>query len=201
MRGMGLEKISGRDRGKKLIYVIYLFVAVTSIYLLINSLRTPEVRYVCPDGEIVKRSGDCILPEPEVVVIERNAPNVSCNTSITYLTNCTQIIYVCEDGRVTGNISECLPAANISETSTTTSSTTTSTIKSNRECVKLGCPYGTNYVGSKKRGEYYSCRCYIARYLIGKEDLLCFDSIQAARTHIYGENRTLIPCKLCPDIN
>ncbi|MEA1925490.1 MAG: hypothetical protein U9M95_06435 [Candidatus Altiarchaeota archaeon] len=191
MNEMVPDNVAEKENKKKISYAIGFVVAVIFLYLTITNLdyMKPEIeyRYVCPDGNIVKRASSCSLPEPQVIIRKINS---SCNESIEYVGNHTLSIYVCENGSVVSNISECV-------TTTSTTSTTTTTREFNPECVKLGCPRGTEYVGSKKRGQYYGCKCYISRYMINETDRLCFESIQAAESFIYDGNKTLEPCKIC----
>lgn len=191
MDEMVLENAAEKENKRNILYIIGFVVAVIFLYLSITNLdhMKPgiEYRYVCPDGSIVGKASSCILPEPEVIIKEINRP---CNESIVYVENYTLTIYVCENGSVVSNISECV-------TTTSTTSTTTTTLEFNSDCVKLGCPRGTEYVGSKKRREYYGCKCYISRYMINETDRLCFESIQAAESFVYDGNKTLEPCKIC----
>ena len=191
MDEMVLENIAEKENEKHILYIIGFVVAVIFLYLILTNLdyMKPgvEYRYVCPDGSIVEWASFCSLPKQEVIIRENN---ISCNESSVYVVNHTRIIYVCENGSVVSNISECV-------TTTSTTSTTTTTLEFNPECVKLGCPRGTEYVGSKKRGQYYGCECYISRYMINETDRLCFESIQAAESFVYDGNNTLEPCRMC----
>jgi len=193
MNDMALDNVAEKENEKHILHIIGFVVSVIFLYLIITNLgyMKPgvEYRYVCPDGSIVEWASFCSLPEKEVIIRENN---MSCNESRTYVVNNTRTIYVCENGTIVDNISSCT-------TSTSTTSTTTTTLEFNPDCVKLGCPRGTEYVGSKKRGQYYGCKCYISRYMIKETDRLCFESIQAAESFVYEGNKTLEPCKMCSE--
>ena len=47
------------------------------------------------------------------------------------------------------------------------------------ECVELGCPENTLYVGSKNSDKFYECKCGWAKN-IDKNNLVCFKSKQDA---------------------
>ena len=80
------------------------------------------------------------------------------------------------------------------EQSTTTQETTTTeettTIESTDECVNLGCPEGTQFVGSKNSDKYHYCNCTWAKK-IKTENLLCFQGVEEAKADGY------VPCKVC----
>ena len=191
MSYMEQENNPFKENERKIIYVLGFIIVLMFLYFLVSNRSCvnsePGYRYVCSDGSVVDSAALCPIPEPKVIIREINT---SCNESQTRVINYTKTIYVCVNGSVVENISQCT-------TSTTSSSTTSTTQPFNRECVELGCPRETEYVGSKKRGEYYDCKCYISRYMINESDRLCFDSIQAAEAYVYDGNKTLTPCKLC----
>jgi hypothetical protein len=57
-------------------------------------------------------------------------------------------------------------------------------------CISLGCPAGTNYVGSMKSDKYHFCSCEWARR-ISPANLVCFMSADEAASSGY------VPCKVC----
>lgn len=57
-------------------------------------------------------------------------------------------------------------------------------------CVAIGCPEGTQYVGSKESDKYHYCSCYHVNKIL-KENLLCFTSISDAKSQGY------VPCGSC----
>ncbi len=57
-------------------------------------------------------------------------------------------------------------------------------------CVALGCPPGTNFVGSVNSDKYHFCDCYWAGQ-IHRENLVCFTDVDEARSAGY------VPCKVC----
>lgn len=62
------------------------------------------------------------------------------------------------------------------------------------ECVALGCPDGTNYVGSINSDKYHKCSCRWAHEDQGgikKENLNCFKDKSDAESQEY------IPCSVC----
>lgn len=69
-----------------------------------------------------------------------------------------------------------------SETTTTTeetSTTSTTILPGDPLCEELGCPYGTNFVGSKNSDKYHYCHCSYAKR-IKPENLVCFFSEEEA---------------------
>jgi len=74
----------------------------------------------------------------------------------------------------------------IESTTTTTSSTsTTSTVQpGDPECEELGCPYGTNFVGSKNSDKYHYCSCSYAKS-INRTNLVCFNNTEEAEEKGY----------------
>ncbi len=48
-----------------------------------------------------------------------------------------------------------------------------------KNCISLGCPQDTKYVGSAKSDKYYKCGCRWAK-IIDKENLVCFETDQEA---------------------
>jgi hypothetical protein len=81
----------------------------------------------------------------------------------------------------------CKPPGSTSTTSTVHGTTTIETIDS---CVSLGCPSGTQFVGSKNSNKYHYCRCYYAKK-IKPENLICFQSVEEAKSKGYE------PCGKC----
>ena len=77
-----------------------------------------------------------------------------------------------------------------STTTTTTTELTTTTITTTNECVSLGCPEGTQFVGSKNSDKYHYCNCSSA-ITIKPENLKCFNSKEEAQGEGY------IPCGKC----
>ena len=57
-------------------------------------------------------------------------------------------------------------------------------------CVSIGCPEGTQYVGSKKSDKYHYCTCRWAKEIY-KENLICFTSVADAQSKGY------VACKVC----
>ena len=48
--------------------------------------------------------------------------------------------------------------------------------KTNEEsCLELGCPEGTQYVGSENSDKYYECSCHYASKIL-EENIVCFKS-------------------------
>lgn len=76
----------------------------------------------------------------------------------------------------------------ISETTTTVETSTT--IETGDACVSLGCPSGTQFVGSKKSDKYHYCDCRWAKK-INEENLRCFQSVDEAKSMGYK------PCGTC----
>ncbi len=72
-------------------------------------------------------------------------------------------------------------------TTTTTTSSTTTTIN---ECTSLGCPEGTQFVGSKNSDKYHYCHCTWAKK-IKPDNLKCFQSKEEAQAEGY------VPCGTC----
>lgn len=62
--------------------------------------------------------------------------------------------------------------------------------ETNSDCVALGCPVGTMFVGSKSSNKYHSCDCTWAKK-ISAQNLVCFKSMEEA------QNSGYIPCKVC----
>jgi len=60
-----------------------------------------------------------------------------------------------------------------------TSTTSTTIIPGDPLCEDLGCPYGTNFVGSKSSDLYHYCHCSHAKR-IKPENLICFYSEEEA---------------------
>jgi len=60
----------------------------------------------------------------------------------------------------------------------------------NEDCVKLGCPPDTEFVGSSKSDKYHRCECEWAGK-ISRDNLLCFKSRSHASSIGYQ------PCKVC----
>jgi len=73
------------------------------------------------------------------------------------------------------------------ESTTTTTSSTTTTVD---ECTSLGCPGGTQFVGSKSSDKYHYCNCTWAKK-IKPENLICFQSKEEAQGEGY------VPCGTC----
>ena len=76
--------------------------------------------------------------------------------------------------------------ATIESTSTTTSSSSSSsTIQpGDPECEELGCPEGTNFVGSVNSDMYHYCSCSHAKR-INSENLVCFSTKEEAEEQGY----------------
>ena len=75
-----------------------------------------------------------------------------------------------------------------STTTTTSSISTTSTIQpGDPECEELGCPYGTNFVGSKNSKKYHYCSCSYAKS-INPENLICFNNTEEAEEKGYAQS-------------
>lgn len=69
-------------------------------------------------------------------------------------------------------------------TSSTTTISTTTAIEESNACVELGCPEGTQFVGSSGGTKYHYCWCSYAGG-IKKENLLCFTSKEDAQARSY----------------
>ena len=143
-------------------------------------------RYVCPDGTIGNKSENCPTLEPiRVKIVE----------------------YVCPDGSIVNNTGECtlytttlvtttmlmtVPITTIYTISTTIPTTTTlvtTTVTSN-DCESLGCPPGTQFVGSKNSNKYHVCDCRYAKK-IKSENLICLSNKGEA------ESRGYVGCGIC----
>jgi len=75
-----------------------------------------------------------------------------------------------------------------STTTTTSSTSTTSTVQpGDPECEELGCPYGTNFVGSKNSDMYHYCSCSYAKS-INPENLICFNNTEEAEEKGYTQS-------------
>ena len=149
-------------------------------------LEVIRYKYICYDGSIENKSEDCPILEPTEVKIVK---------------------YVCPDGSIVNNTGECTLSTTISVTTTTlmtvpittiyTTSTTiptttasvTTTITSN-DCESLGCPPGTQFVGSKNSDKYHRCDCRYAKK-IKIENLVCFSSREEAESQGY------VGCGVC----
>jgi hypothetical protein len=75
-----------------------------------------------------------------------------------------------------------------STTATTSSTDTTSTVQpGDPECEELGCPYGTNFVGSKNSDKYHYCSCSYAKS-INSTNLVCFNNTEEAEEKGYTQS-------------
>lgn len=61
---------------------------------------------------------------------------------------------------------------------------------SNTDCEDLGCPAGTQFVGSKNSNKYHYCDCRWVK-MIKPDNLVCFKNVEEAKEKCY------IPCKTC----
>ena len=78
-------------------------------------------------------------------------------------------------------------------TVTTTSEEITTSVPSTGDtdsCVDLGCPEGTQFVGSKNSDKYHYCDCQWAKK-INPENLKCFKDVEEAKDNGY------VPCGTC----
>jgi hypothetical protein len=142
--------------------------------------------YVCPDGSISEKEENCPEPEPFLVEV---------------------MMYVCPDGSVVNGSEGChqpeLGTTPTTETTTTTQTTettktttttttteTTTTTQAEGSCTALGCPSGTEFVGSKSSDKYHLCTCRYAKK-IKPDNIVCFSSKQDAESQGY------VPCGTC----
>ena len=75
-------------------------------------------------------------------------------------------------------------------TSTTTTTTSTTTLQETDACTELGCPAGTEFVGSINSDRYHYCWCRSAKR-INPENLVCFSNKEEAQAEGY------VPCGVC----
>lgn len=164
-----------------------------------------EVKYVCPDESVVSKPEDCpeveekppekititkyVCPDGGVVEGAEECELVVTSTSTTTLlgTTTTSIVTTTLEGTSTSTTST--STTTITTTSTSTTSTTT-TIQEGNSCVELGCPEGTQFVGSKNSDKYHYCDCRYAKR-IDSENLVCFSSEEEAQSEGY------VPCGVC----
>jgi len=140
---------------------------------------TPEkiivVRYVCMNGEIVNNLSECEIFKEN---LETTTKKLGTTTSIKIKTETTTTTIITTTQYTT-----------IQQTTTTTTTTTT-TLEEFNECVELGCPPETKFVGSSKSDKYHYCSCRYAKK-IKKENLICFESVEDAQEKGYK------PCGVC----
>lgn len=73
------------------------------------------------------------------------------------------------------------------ETTSIIETTTTTVLPGDPECEELGCPYGTNFVGSKNSDKYHYCSCSYAKS-INRTNLVCFNSTEEAEEKGYTQS-------------